>query len=299
MEIHYMSRLEEKDFISDLVAYLNKIQDNTIEDDLYIGNGSSRIVLKTPSTIIEKYYKTWGLDLNREYVIKIAAGLGGKTQMDNEIEAYENYGELPLASIPAYGDFVEIMEKVERVDTSFYGDAGWYGFYYAKDLYKFFGEGREFGDVDKTAYSSQELCQIVFEKHPEMRAEADDFMARQDKISRAVEILDDYLGHTTDNEQLGSNADGDIVCYDYGFKGDNWGSSHTWSSPVTDNLYCDNNLISYLCAIADALTTRDYDYREIEEDWLIENGYESDYNELVSMESEEEEEDTSFFEENE
>lgn len=287
MITHYMSASEEKDFISDLTEYLEKYD----RDSIYVGNGSSRIVLDTPTFMAEKYYKVWGLDINREYIVKIAVGLGGKTQMDNEIEAYEAYGDcLPLAKIPAYGEFVEIMEKVDTSIYDLYNENTWYGLYYYKDYYKLFQEGGEFESDYDEAYTYEELCKIVQEKKPEEKETIEEYLRLHDQIEEVVKELDDNFGYTSDNEQVGQDADGRVVSYDYGFKGDNWGDTHTWSSPVTDNLYDTENLSSYFHKLIEGLNSETIDYRSLENEWLLENGYEYDYEELNKEDIEEESE---------
>ena len=288
MGTYYMSVLEEKGFISDLVKFLETHD----RDDIYIGNGSSRIVVDTPACLIEKYYKVWGLNTNREYVIKIAVGLGGKTQMDNEVEAYENYGDyLPLARIPACGKFIEVMEKVDSSIFDSYDENAWFGLYYNRDYGTLFQKGGELElDYDE-AYSFEELCKIVQEKKPEEKAAIREYLELHSQIEEAVAELNDNLGYTNDNEQVGQDAEGRIVSYDYGFKGDSWGDSHTWSSPITDNLYDTENLSSYFCKLIEGLSSEEaIDYRCLENEWLLENGYDYDYEELNKEEHKEESE---------
>ena len=287
MKTYYMSTLEEKNFISDLAKYLEKYD----RDSIYVGNGSSRIVLDTPTFMEEKYYKVWGLDINRKYIIKIAVGLGGKTQMDNEIEAYESYGDyLPLARVLSYGEFVEIMEKVDTSIYDSYDENAWQGLYYARNYSELFQDNGELEPNYDEAYTFEELCKIVLEKKPEEKDAIEEYLELHAQIEETVAELNDNFGYTSDNEQVGRDADGRIVSYDYGFKGDDWGSSHTWSSPITDNLYDTENLSSYFHKLIEGLSSEAIDYRSLENEWLLENGYDYDYEELNKENIEEESE---------
>ena len=145
-----------------------------------LGHGSSRVTYDLNPAIAARL----DLDTSRDYVIKLAVGRGGLNQMALEINTFYYYGESGhLATIAAIGQFCEIMEKVRVID-----DLEW-------DTYEDFdalicglhGYDDNYTDVQKY------------------------------EIWEAHDFLNDHIGCTADNCQLGITVDGHAVAYDYGF----------------------------------------------------------------------------------
>lgn len=139
--------------------------------------------------------------LNDEYVVKIALDEGGFLQNDLEIKMYEmDTINKYLARIESYGKFIIVMERVSPIDEVFYPEEEDY-----------FLENDEF---DEEAYDK----------------DVDLF----DKTREVIYELQDYLGSTTDNEQLGFTAEGDIVSFDYGFMAYPYEAENTEATDYTD-----------------------------------------------------------------
>ena len=150
-----------------------------------LGHGSSRVTYDLNPAIAARL----DLDMSRNYVIKLAVGRGGLNQMALEINTFYDYGESGhLATIAAVGQFCEIMEKVSVIDDL------------ACDTYEdfdaFISGLNDYDDEDTNDnYTDIQKCEMW---------EAHDF-------------LNDQIGYTCDNCQLGITADGHAVAYDYGF----------------------------------------------------------------------------------
>lgn len=150
----------------------------------FIDNGASRCVYECPEEVAQMF------DLEaKDYIIKLACGLGGVNQTKQEVECFRSHPYAPLAEIVAYGRYVEIMEKVDTDDfRDFAGgcyDGDGVDYEYFHDCYTY--DDKEEGDsIAEAAYD------VIIQLH-------------------------DIFGHTEDNGQLGWNKNGDLVAYDYGF----------------------------------------------------------------------------------
>lgn len=135
-----------------------------------------------------------------DIVIKIVVDSKGEYQKDKEIEIYKTLGSQCLTRVYAYGDYFAICEKVEPFDhdevISYVSD-------YLEDWFI----------EEESIFTKDDICQI----------------------QNVVEELDEELGETSDNCQLGrSVVDGRIVSYDFGYES----GSNSYS--VSDQL-------SYVC----------------------------------------------------
>ena len=150
-----------------------------------LGHGSSRVTYDLNPAIAARL----DLDMSRDYVIKLAVGRGGLNQMALEINTFYYYGESGhLATIAAMGQFCEIMEKVSIID-----DLECYPY---EDFDSFIRGLNGFEDEDTNDnYTDVQKCEM-WETH---------------------DFLNDQIGYTADNCQLGITVDGHAVAYDYGF----------------------------------------------------------------------------------
>ena len=145
-----------------------------------LGYGSSRVTYDLSPNLAARL----GLDPSRDYVVKLAVGRGGLNQMDLEVGIFQSRGESGcLAIIPASGQFCEIMEKVIIIDDL------------ECDTYDTYDDFVCCGLNDYDNYS--------YEQKQEMW--------------RAHEFLNEEIGYSSDNCQLGITASGHAVAFDYGF----------------------------------------------------------------------------------
>lgn len=245
------------------IAVLNALSQAYEEDGFETyGGGSSRLVYILKDKPMRDLCILLGIPF-QEYVIKVALGVGGKNQTDNEISAWNTcHDYLPLAPISAYGKFVEIMERVtpfEDDDTNegfdmdeerAWNAASEWEFAFWSYYYGWYVDALTDGDTNDVDADA-----IVKRMTEEDEFRSAVIVARdyaydkgwltkeeyQKSINMSVEMLNSYLdlcgefGDTTDNNQLGRNMNsGNIECYDYGFRGNHWGSTHTWSSGIGD-----------------------------------------------------------------
>ena len=150
-----------------------------------LGYGSSRVTYDLNPNLAARL----GLDPSRDYVVKLAVGRGGLNQMDLEVGIFKSRGESGcIAIIPASGQFCEIMEKVSIID-----DLECYPY---EDFDSFIRGLNGFEDEDTNDnYTDVQKCEM-WETH---------------------DFLNDQIGYTADNCQLGITVDGHAVAYDYGF----------------------------------------------------------------------------------
>lgn len=183
-------------------------------------NGASRVCFECPTEIV----KFLGLNLEYEYIIKLAVGLGGLSQNQLEILTYQQYGEShPLAQIFAAGRYVEIMEKLE-IEYDF----------------------RDF--VDEDCYFCEDDCGEEYWGFNEEIAS---------QVQVAVELLSDLFGQTNDNGQIGySNLSGTYVSYDYGFTTEKYRDDQM-SDLSNYIIYDEGNLRNYLRGLSDILEQED------------------------------------------
>lgn len=178
----------------EIVNYLK-----THMDTLFIASGSSRAVFSLDDNLVE-LFSLYGIVLKTHSIIKVPLGVGGYRQSQRETEVYNNLGSNYLAEIYARGSFLTVMESVD-VDFDFY------------DFYDFFG------------------CDVIGQLNEwyetEEAKETDEYKRDFDLYTRAaeaMEALEEVLGSTADNAQVGLAEDGRFVAYDYGFDTDVYAS---------------------------------------------------------------------------
>lgn len=119
-------------------------------------------------------------ELNDEWVVKIANSEEGRVQNRNEVYLYSLEVMRPvLATIKAFSPNIIVMQKVQPYDSD---------------------------DVAAFLYDSSEAAMEA------MDVRADD----EYKILDVVEALEEVIGETEDNYQIGMSSKG-FVAYDYGF----------------------------------------------------------------------------------
>lgn len=169
-----------------------------------------------------------------DIVIKIVVDSKGEYQKDKEIEIYKTLGSEYLTRIYAYGDYFAICEKVEPFD---HDEVISYVSGYLEDWFV----------EEELIFTEDDICQI----------------------QNVVEELEEELGETSDNCQLGrSVVDGRIVSYDFGYES----GSNSYS--VSDQL-------SYVYRFFEnANMLFNYLLNEVETDYgFIEDRFNFDFNE--------------------
>lgn len=300
--IKILSATEESEFLSKFNRLLKEdAADSCSEFDngtYYLGHGSSRIVFRVPQELVEEFFPKWGLDkkyLSHAFVVKVSLGAGGFVQTQNEIMAYKAYGDKePLAAILAYGQYVEIMENVNNVlgDNEVYIDCDdiidndiYYAYYYnmreqiCELAFKVWGDGddtKNYLSYNNEYKFSDSKCETILTRlftdakncgnqFSKVLAERHEENLRILKLyNDAKKDLDELLGSTADNSQLGLNDDGKAVSYDYGFRGNNgdnsyWSDTYSWSSPIADEMNKTSQRCNYIDFITKTLSEfRDY-----------------------------------------
>ena len=251
--VKILNSKEEFDFLKDFAAAFDK------DHSLFISTGSSRAVFSMPNNLAAKYAPLWGMNHGEliDCVVKLSLGVGGFVQAQNEINTFVAYEkELPLAKIYAYGQYIEIREWV---DTESDGIDAWA----LKDDYDHNPERfavcsnrnaivaeatkgnsvswrteenihrLEDGDFDWDEYEDVYSFVIQHVSH-DLRETLENDCQNATDIFSAIDDLNDFLGYTSDNCQIGRTFDGRWVSYDYGFRGDNWGDNHSWGSPIAN-----------------------------------------------------------------
>lgn len=162
--------------------------------ELFLASGSSRAVFK----VDEHIRNMLGLnDIVAELVIKMSMGLGGYRQSALEVSTY-NYGVDSgcFADIFARGSVFTVMEEI---------DTDW-------DFYDFYEEVYDESQIDEyIEYCyGDDISEEAYKRHYD----------RYSAALKTINTLEDYLGRTSDNSQLGySEADKCFKAYDYGFEG--------------------------------------------------------------------------------
>lgn len=266
------------------VAHLTPRQEIEVLDSIYctesLSSGSSRVVYDLNEDVKVKLFKELGVLTSYtngvHYVVKLALGLGGRTQSDNEYAAYVAYGDTyPLAPIVAAGQFVLIMEKLEDDDIT-------------RCICSTDDECPDGEEIEREVIINYHLDYdhminrynkdtSVLEKESDLDEEAlSELRIASDDAASVIRDLDSLFGTTLDNCQIGKNGYGCYLCYDYGFRGDGWGSKNTWSSRLSNwvddgrtiDIYI-NKLIAALKETDDAYEALEY----IEYDVIEEAGY--------------------------
>lgn len=190
-------------------------------------NGASRIVFLVDSSDIQGC--GIDVDINRDYVIKVAIGLAGINQNGVESNAYRYYGETyALAEVPYIGHYIEIMEAVEVWDLRGTFD----------DNYDYFYE-------------------IMHENY--------DF--DEDRVREFYDVvlsMEDINGYTSDNAQVGINKEGRVVAFDYGFDNN---TDERFCSTISQWTDFDSDVETterYLNALVDLIDAEDEAVDELE-----------------------------------
>lgn len=204
------------------MIYLNPTQEKHLinyminHNDLYIGAGASRAVFECSTDIAD--YLHLPEKAHGRYVMKIALGQGGISQMKVEFETFLQYQDRGvLAEIVAIGRYVEIMEAVDVWD--FRDEAEW-GYEVSAD---------------------------------EIFSNNEDYLTEEDaeKVVNTICLLNDLFGCTSDNGQIGKNSRGMWVTYDYGFIPEYGHDSQT--SDISDYIDSNNYREKYLLGLLELL----------------------------------------------
>ena len=157
---------------------------------------------------------------DEDKVVKIAIGIGGMKQIHNEVTTYNGYADqVSLATIFGYSDFLEEMIRVRPID----------------------------GDYD--------LPSNDYDTDDDEEFDEDNFVSTEYTTTDfwdLVDSLNDITGETGDNEQIGIDADGSLVAYDYGFFIYN-NCSHDQTSPMRNCHWTDDFLIDYLTELLEVI----------------------------------------------
>jgi len=204
------------------MIYLNPNQEKHLiryminEPDLFMASGASRAVFSC-TTDIADYLHLPEKDHGR-YVMKVALGKGGISQMKTEFETYTEYGDRGvLAEIVAIGRYVEIMEAVDVWD--FRDEADWGYEVSAEEIYS-----------NNEDYLTEEDAQ---------------------KVVDTICLLNDLFGCTSDNGQIGKNSRGMWVAFDYGYIPENGHDSQT--SDISDYIEDDDYRDKYMLGLLELL----------------------------------------------
>lgn len=234
----------------------------TTDEVFQLNSGSSRIVFcASAKTLID--ILGFGEEIfTDEVVIKLSIGVGGCNQSRNEIKAWNKYGDgtTPFAPIYAYGQFIEVMPRLNNTDI--WGDIldccnNGYAYIYKDGLdtlymiatYFFYEGGLTHSDFANAydafdAYAEAnglEKDASIYEVHnwDEFAYKLIDFTEREfvadatersflvDKavkltkeVLNRIEQVNDLLGETTDNQQFG--------CYEENDDNNNYGQNPTY-----------------------------------------------------------------------
>lgn len=144
--------------------------------------GSSRLVFMDCEQILHDL----GLDVPRSIVIKLSCGIGGMNQTYKEIQTFlEDEG--PFAEIYYYGRFVEVMERVEPL-------------WFRDGLEEFEGDAGEFLNYHSDDEDYQNDADLIYQC-----------------AYVADKMCEHYNCYSGDFFQIGTNEDGELRLFDYGF----------------------------------------------------------------------------------
>ena len=185
------------------VEILNYLKEQCeLTNDHSFESGSSRVAVKMQwngcidgsKELFNTLNKKFGTQDIYSFMVKIAFGAGGMNQNILEVSAYENYGsDAPIARVYAVGDIIEIMEVLTLADE-------------AETLRDEGIEYTDWEDYDEYLYQCYDAVSYKLLNR-----------ALLEEMFNTMWELVNYFGETSDNAQLGLNADGDVVCYDYGY----------------------------------------------------------------------------------
>lgn len=210
-----------------------------------LGTGSSRSCWDIDNDAENFIKQTLRLDTNVNLVIKVAMGIGGQTQSNREIATFLDYGDEYLARIYAYGRIIEIMEKVDELDSTY-------------REWDYYSEGELFVNI----YGVNEELNEEFMEDGKYRSEClplgakEEDKAEFEKAMSTIEALNDIFGETSDNGQIGRASDGRIVAYDYGFDTFEC-EDERWSSDLVELAFADKGMSDYFDTCVKYLTSEE------------------------------------------
>lgn len=202
--IRHLNSMEEREILYSI------LRSGVSERD----QGSSRIVLLDFSDNTREVLER--LNINTDCVIKINVGKAGSIQSSQERDVYESATEEEvsiLADIYAYGDVVQIMEKVDESGVcQIFRDM-------IDDVYEESDGYTLVDDEDIDEYLDRYAEYLV-----DYYGDYEDLNEARYVVERAFEDFDNYIhliynltGYTSDNAQVGYNACGNLKAYDYGY----------------------------------------------------------------------------------
>lgn len=200
------------------------ILNELMESAEYVGSGSSRLVFafedfeRVPLGV-EAIFDRLGVDAE-DCVVKVALTHAGLNQSELEVNTWlENSDANFLAPIYAYGQLITIMKRVNVLNddnVSFLYDMSDYGS--IEEYLEDGGDEGYYGDWEDDVGVNPKLA--------------------SDRFIETQNALDDILGSTADNEQVGVYIEEGqlyVVAYDYGFNPSEenctafYTSSHTYA----------------------------------------------------------------------
>lgn len=221
-----------------------------------IGNGSSRIVYECPFEVIkyleEKFAGRIYFNPTVDYIVKVGIGFAGFNQIELERNTFETYSDKYdiFAEIPCCGKMIEVMEKVSIPCTQcvdcwgpeeFFCEVNEFNYAWYNET--FFEKGGQ-----ESLYCLSEIESIAVENGYSIDYSIDFCEGAFD----AQYELDNILGETSDNGQIGMNSCGDAVVYDFGFDPNN--NRETYVSYSSDEVSWAEDL--YLKFLVDYLANR-------------------------------------------
>lgn len=210
------------------------ILNELMESGVYVDSGSSRIVFEfeegAVSADTEAIFNRLGVDIDN-CVIKVALTHAGLNQSELEVNTWLEHSDANfLAPIYAYGQLITIMARVEDLGDEMVA------FLYDMNDYNSVEEYLEDGR-NETIYRDWE---DIFRVDPKLAS---------DRFIDTQYELDNILGSTNDNEQVGVYfEDGEfyIVAYDYGFNPSTEDCTAFYTSNHTYAIADDEELLVYL-----------------------------------------------------
>ena len=179
-------------------------------------------------------------------VVKIAIGIGGMKQIHNEVTTYNGYADqVSLATIYGYSDLLEEMIRVQPID----GDYDLPNYNYNDDIDDDDDDDEDDVEFTTTEYTRSDFWDLVTD-------------------------LNDITGETGDNEQIGLDANGNLVAYDYGFFVYN-NCSHDQTSPMRNCHWTNDFLIEYLTELLEVIRGN-RSIQDVEEEFINNEADEDD-----------------------
>lgn len=203
-------------------------------------NGAARLVFCVDRATLKEC--GFELDEDRDYVVKVALGLAGINQNNIESNAYRNEKDnVSLARIFYLGHYIEIMERVYEIMG------------YDLDTFRVY------------ACRTYNSCEDFIE---DVAGECENLST--DILEQVYDTISDltYLfGQTNDNGQVGLNADGKVVAYDYGY--DDYADEPLCSDlPDWNDFENSNTVQEYLNALIEIIDKENEALSDLENSWI-------------------------------